>query len=260
LGKRVAQTVEQVEGIIERGRFPEALVIDNPSTAGVPFQSEHLEGETMVIEDIWNSLMSDEIGAIGVCGMGGIGKTTIMKYIYYQLLEKTKPLFGKIIWVTVSKELNIPKLQENLANAMNIIDLPESEPERVAVLMDKLRQRRYVLILDDVWKQFSLTEVGIPKPTTSNGSKLVLTSRSVDVCRSMDCKVVKVPPLSNEESMNLFLDTAGHGVLKVPSLQEILGNIVSECAGLPLAIAVIAGSMKGIYDVAEWRNALRELR
>ncbi|KAH1120693.1 hypothetical protein J1N35_003853 [Gossypium stocksii] len=260
LAKRVAQTVEQVEGIIERGRFPEALVIDNPSTAGAPFQADHLEGETMVIEDIWNYLMSDEIGVIGVCGMGGIGKTTIMKHIYYQLLEKTKPLFGKIIWVTVSKELNIPKLQENLANAMNIIGLPESEPERVAVLMDKLSQRRYVLILDYVWKKFSLTEVGIPKPTSSNGSKLVLTSRSVDVCRSMDCKVVKVPPLSNEESMNLFLDTAGHGVLKVPSLQEILGNIVRECGGLPLAIAVIAGSMKGIYDVAEWRNALRELR
>ncbi|TYI96083.1 hypothetical protein E1A91_D01G045200v1 [Gossypium mustelinum] len=60
--------------------------------------------------------------------------------------------------------------------------------------------------------------------------------------------------------MNLFLEHAGRGVLKVPSLKEILDDIVRECDGLPLAIAVIAGSMKGIYDVAEWRNALRELR
>ncbi|TYI96116.1 hypothetical protein E1A91_D01G047800v1 [Gossypium mustelinum] len=192
--------------------------------------------------------------------MGGIGKTTIVKHIYYQLLKQTKPLFDKIIWVTVSKELNIPKLQQNLANAMNIVGLPESEPERVAVLMDKLGQRRYVLILDDVWKKFSPAEVGIPTPTSSNGSKLVLTSRSIEVCRSMDCKVVKVPPLSHEESMNLFLEHAGHGILKVPSLKEILGNIVRECGGLPLAIVIIAGSMKGIYEVVEWRNALRELR
>ncbi|PPR90993.1 hypothetical protein GOBAR_AA29683 [Gossypium barbadense] len=76
----------------------------------------------------------------------------------------------------------------------------------------------------------------------------------------MDCKTVKVHPLSNEESMNLFLVHTGHGVLKVPSLEQILGDIVRECNGLPLAIAVTAGSMKGIYDVAEWRNALRELR
>ncbi|TYG81980.1 hypothetical protein ES288_D01G049400v1 [Gossypium darwinii] len=143
---------------------------------------------------------------------------------------------------------------------MNIVGLPESEPERVAVLMDKLGQRRYVLILDDVWKKFSLADVGIPKPTSSNGSKLVLTSRLIEVCRSMDCKVVKVPPLSNEESMNLFLKHAGRGVLKVPSLKEILDNVVKECDGLPLAVAVIAGSMKGIYNVEEWRNALRELR
>ncbi|KAB2095528.1 hypothetical protein ES319_A01G043900v1 [Gossypium barbadense] len=234
LGKRIAQTVEQVEGIIERGNFTEALVIDNPSTAGVPFQLEHLEGETMVKEDIWNYLMSDEIRMIGVCGMGGIGKTTIMKHIHNQLLEETKALFDKIIWVTVSKEPNIPDLQEKLADALNIADLPESEPERVAELMEKLRQRRYVLILDDVWERFSLAEVGIPKPTSSNGSKLVLTSRSIEVCRSMDCKVVKVPPLSHEESMNLFLEHAGHGVLKVPSLKKILGNIVRECGGFPL--------------------------
>ncbi|XP_016721689.1 disease resistance protein At4g27190 [Gossypium hirsutum] len=171
----------------------------------------------MAKEDIWNYLMSDEIGMIG--------------------------------------EFNIPDLQEKLADALNIVDRPESEPERVAELMEKLGQRRYVLILDDVWKKFSLAEVGIPKPTSSNVSKLVLT-----VCRSIDCKVVKVLPLSHEESMNLFLEHAGHGVLKVPSLKEILGNIARECGGLPLSIAVIAGSMKGIYDIAEWRNALRELR
>ncbi|GMJ10043.1 hypothetical protein HRI_004673500 [Hibiscus trionum] len=259
LGKRVAQMVEQVEELIDRGRFTEPLVIDNPSTSGVAFQLEHLEGETIVKDNIWNFLMGDEIGMIGVCGMGGIGKSTIMKHIYNQLL-KTKPLFDEIIWVTVSKELNITKLQKDIADVMHISGFPESESERVAMLMEELGRRRYVLILDDVWEVFSLLKVGIPKPTSSNGSKLVLTSRSIEVCRSMDCKIVQVPPLSNEESMNLFLEHAGRGVLLVPSLEEILRDIVRECDGLPLAIAVIAGSMKGIDDVAEWRNALRELR
>ncbi|KAK8312484.1 hypothetical protein V6Z12_D01G045800 [Gossypium hirsutum] len=260
LGKRVSQTVEEVDKIIERGKFTEALVINDPSTVGVAFQLEHLEGETIVKSDIWNYLKSDEIGMIGVCGMGSIGKTTIMKHIYNQLSKEIKPLFDVIIWVTVSKELNITKLQQDIANAMNIGALPEVEPKRVSVLMEELRRRKYVLILDDVWEKFSLAEVGILKPTSSNGSKLVLTSRSIDVCRSMDCKIVKVHPLSNEESMNLFLVHTGHGVLKVPCLEQILGDIVRECNGLPLAIAVIAGSMKGIYDIAEWRNAVRELR
>ncbi|GKV46897.1 hypothetical protein SLEP1_g53856 [Rubroshorea leprosula] len=36
--------------------------------------------------------------------------------------------------------------------------------------------------------------------------------------------------------------------------------MVAECAGLPLAIVVIAGSMRGVQDISEWRDALRELR
>ncbi|KAG8502353.1 hypothetical protein CXB51_000293 [Gossypium anomalum] len=261
LGKQVSQTIEEVKEIIGRGRFTEALVIDDPSTAGVPLQLEHLEGQTMVKADIWKHLMSDEIGMIGVCGMGGIGKTTVMKHIHNQLLEeiKSKPLFEKIIWVTVSKDFSITKIQRQIANRM-YISLPEPEEERAAVLANELGRNRHVLILDDVWEGFALEKVGIPKPTSSNGSKLVLTSRSKVVCRSIGCKIVEVPLLPYKESMNLFLALTGRGILKVPSLEEILGNIVGECDGLPLAIQVIAGSMKGIYDIVEWRNALRELR
>ncbi|XP_022717396.1 putative disease resistance protein At4g10780 [Durio zibethinus] len=262
LGKRVAEIIELVQKTFERGKFTGALVIDNLSTAGVAAELEYLEGETIVKEEIWNYLMGNEIGMIGVCGMGGMGKTTVMKHIYNQLLKETKAPFANVIWVTVSKELNTTKVQQVIANALNIASLPEPEQERerVAVLMEELGKGRYVLILDDVWKKFPLSELGIPKPTSGNGSKLVLTSRSIEVCRSMDCEIVKVQPLSNEESMNLFLEHVGRGVLEVPSLKEILGPIVRECDGLPLAIVVLAGSMKGIYDVHEWSNALRELR
>ncbi|TYH86493.1 hypothetical protein ES332_D01G047100v1 [Gossypium tomentosum] len=263
LGKQVSQTVEQVKEIIEQGRFTGALVIDDPSAAGVPFQLEDLEGETAVIADIRKHLMSDEIGMVGVCGMGGIGKTTIMKHIYNQLLEETKskPMFEKIIWVTVSQDFNITRLQEDIADAMNIEDLPKSEQKRAAVLRNKLRQIRHVLILDDVWEGFVLEKVGIPEPISSNRSKLVLTSRLKEFCKSIGChEIVEVPLLSDEESMNLFLVHTGHEVLKVPSLEEILGEIVRECDRLPLAIKVIASSMKGINDVVEWRNALTELR
>ncbi|GLU05985.1 hypothetical protein SLE2022_230550 [Rubroshorea leprosula] len=76
----------------------------------------------------------------------------------------------------------------------------------------------------------------------------------------MSCKIVKVQPLLQKESLKLFLDTVGDGVLKVPGLEEILKLIVKECAGLPLAIVVIAGSMRGVDDVNVWENALIELR
>ena len=84
--------------------------------------------------------------------------------------------------------------------------LPGNEIERPTALIKILEGKRHVLILDDVWKQSSLLDVAIPVPTLHNGSKLVLTSRSIEVCKSMGCEVVKVQPLSAEESLNLFLN------------------------------------------------------
>ncbi|GLT30523.1 hypothetical protein SLA2020_053180 [Shorea laevis] len=203
--------------------------------------------------------MGDEVGMIGVCGIGGVGKTTIIKNLHNDLQRGSK--FQKVIWITVSHPLNVFELQKKIASAMGERLREEEEVMmRAAALMEIMRRKRYVVILDDVWQKFSLTEVGIPDPNVQNGCKVVVTSRSSEVCSYLRCKIVEVKPLSQEESLQLFLNTVGDGVLQVPGLEEILKLIVEECAGLPLAIVVIAGSMRGVDDVNVWRNALVELR
>ncbi|XP_022717005.1 LOW QUALITY PROTEIN: probable disease resistance protein At4g27220 [Durio zibethinus] len=257
LGKLVCQKIEEVERIYQQGYFPEGVAVDGPPVSGVTLPMPNLEGEIDVKERIWEYLMGDEVGMIGVCGMGGIGKTTIMKHINNQLLKESEQ-FEKVIWVTISKELNIFQLQEDIADSLKQ-SLPKGELERATALKDILEGKRYVLILDDVWKRFSLLDVGIPEPTLGQGKKMVLTSRSIEVCKSMSCKVVKVKPLSKEESMSLFLDHVGHNVLQNKNVGDIVSKIVEQCGGLPLAIVTIAGGMKGVEDLCEWRNALNEL-
>ena len=89
----------------------------------------------------------------------------------------------------------------------------------------------------------------------------MITTRSVGVCHSMGCEEIKVQPLSKEEALNLFLDKVGRNILHVPTLsKEIINSVVEECAGLPLAIVTVAGCMRGVYEIHEWRNALNELR
>ncbi|WRX28090.1 NB-ARC - like 10 [Theobroma cacao] len=214
-------------------------------------------GEMDAKEQIWKYLMGDEAGMIGVCGMGGIGKTTIMKHINNQLLEDNQ--FDQVIWVTVSKNLNIFKLQDVIADSLKE-SLPKDElQQRATILKNILEGKRYVLILDDIWKRFSLLEVGIPEPTLALGRKIVLTSRSIEVCNSMGCEVVKVQPLSKNESMNLFLHHVGSEVVQDQNLKGIVDKIVEKCGGLPLSIVTIAGSMKGVEDFCEWKNVLIEL-
>ncbi|XVF70475.1 hypothetical protein PTKIN_Ptkin11bG0164500 [Pterospermum kingtungense] len=259
LAKLVCQKVEEVKAIYEKGSFPEGVAVDGPPAIGVTLPTTSLEGEIDVKDRIWDYLMGDEIGMIGVCGMGGIGKTTIMKHINNQLLEKIDE-FEKVIWVTVSKELNISNLQEAIAKSMNFkFPSEEDESKRATMLMHILEGKRLVLIFDDVWTRFSLLDVGIPEPTSSTRRKVVLTSRSLEVCKSMGCEVIKVQPLLREESKRLFLDHLGQNVLRKQELEDIINLIVEQCGGLPLAIVTIAGSMKGVDDICEWRNALYEL-
>ncbi|GKV27444.1 hypothetical protein SLEP1_g36616 [Rubroshorea leprosula] len=183
-----------------------------------------------------------------------------MKHIHNELLNEASR-FLKVVWVTVSHPLNVFRLQDDIARAMgkNPSDWGD-ELNRASRLMKAMKTVKYALILDDVWDKFTLHSIGIPEPTMENGCKIVITSRSIDVCNYLRCQVVKVPPLPEQESLNLFLDKVGQDVLRIPNLEEILKLMVAECAGLPLAIVVMAGSMRGVQDISEWRNALRELR
>ncbi|GLU15778.1 hypothetical protein SLE2022_322450 [Rubroshorea leprosula] len=259
LDRLVCRKIYMVKEMLDKGNFPEGLVIERAPARGNIIPTENLVGEISTKEEIWGYLMGDEVGMIGVCGIGGVGKTTIIKNLHNDLQRETR--FEKVIWVTVSHPLNVFQLQKKIAGAMGQrLRDDEEVMMRAAALMEIMRRVRYVVILDDVWQNFSLKEVGIPDPNVQNGCKVVVTSRSIEVCSYLRCKIVKVKPLSQEESLKLFLNTVGDGVLQVPGLEEVLKLIVKECAGLPLAIVVIAGSMRGVDDVNVWRNALTELQ
>ncbi|GKV50219.1 hypothetical protein SLEP1_g56931 [Rubroshorea leprosula] len=258
LGKLVREKINAVDTILQRGRFPEGLVVNKPATA-LPFREENLEGEVSVKEKIWGYLTGNEVQMIGVCGIGGVGKTTIMKHIHDELLLESR--FDKVIWVTVSHPLNVVRLQYEIAKRMNESLLENEDEQRRALELKEMMGRvKYALILDDVWQGFMLEDVGILRPAVENGCKIVITSRKVDVCKSLGCEIVKVSPLSKEESLNLFLDKVGRDILQVPELEGFWKAMVEECAGLPLAVVVIARSMKGVTNVREWRHALNELR
>ncbi|XP_022735578.1 disease resistance protein At4g27190-like [Durio zibethinus] len=117
---------------------------------------------------------------------------------------------------------------------------------------------KHVLILDDLWDKLSPEEVGIPEP--SNGSKLLVTTRLLDVCHYLDCREVRVPTLSKPDAWRLFLAKIGQDVFNHLDLLPFVKSVAEECAGLPLAIVTIASSMKGARNLHEWRNALHELK
>ena len=255
--------IEKVDELLERGRFPEGILIDVLRDEGRALLTTQLIGETTTkrnLEKIWTCLEKGEIQSIGVWGMGGIGKTTIVTHIHNLLLEK-KDTFGLVYWVTVSKDSSIRKLQDVIAEKINL-DLSKEEDERLrsALLFEALqKEKKFVLIFDDVLEVYPPREVGIP--IGFDGGKLIITTRSREVCLKMGCKeIIKVEPLYEEEAWELFNKTLERYNALSQKEEKIAKDIVRECAGLPLAIVTTARSMSVAYDIAEWRNALNELR
>ncbi|XP_016683948.2 disease resistance protein At4g27190 [Gossypium hirsutum] len=261
-GKLVDEKTREMKEFLDNApNAPEGLAMDGPS-AGLPLPTLELVGEEAARNEIWACLMQEEVSKIGVWGMGGVGKTTIMKHIHNDLLKEQR--FERVIWVTISKEFNVMKVQDDIADALKLKeDWPRKGDKlrRAAILSEMLKNAgKHVLILDDVWDKVSLEEVGIPEPSGSNGCKLVLTTRSEHVCKYMGCKVITVKPLSEEEAFILFLNKVGPNIVQSPTIMPTLKLVVKECAGLPLTIVVVAGTMKGEDNPLIWKNSLRELK
>ncbi|KAG8492321.1 hypothetical protein CXB51_009804 [Gossypium anomalum] len=261
-GKLVDEKTREMKEFLDNApNASEGLAMNGPS-AGLPLPTSELVGEEDARNEIWACLMQKEVSKIGVWGMGGVGKTTIMKHIHNDLLKEQR--FERVIWVTISKEFNVMKVQDDIADALKLKeDWPREGDKlrRAAILSEMLKKAgKHVLILDDVWDEVSLEEVGIPELSGGNGCKLVLTTRSEHVCKYMGCKVIKVKPLSEEEALILFLNKVGPNIVQSPTIMPTLKLVVKECAGLPLTIVVVAGTMIGEDCPLIWKNALVELK
>ncbi|XP_028766491.1 probable disease resistance protein At4g27220 isoform X2 [Neltuma alba] len=218
------------------------------------------ETHKQILMKIWEFLLDKKVRRIGVWGMGGAGKTTIMSEIHNRLV-KGRSQFNCIIWVEASKDPR--KVQQDIARRLGLtFQDADDERARASKLLEAFdRKKTFALILDEVWEPLSIEEVGIPFPTAENGCKLVIITRSRTVCKDMETdKDVEVKLLSENEAWNLFNDKAGELVPSDPDVQSIAMEVAKQCCGLPLAIVTVGRALRNTVDIREWEDALQELR
>ena len=87
-----------------------------------------------------------------------------------------------------------------------------------------------------MWKDIDLDLLGIPPTEENKGSKIILTSRFLEVCRSMRTDLdVRVDCLCEEEAWELFCQNAGEVArsdLIEPTLQKPFHLNVAGCPWL----------------------------
>lgn len=118
LGKLVINKIQEVKELHQKGSFNDSLVVDGPDGNRVMLPMAIIVGDTTRrnMDEIWACLMDNDVRKVGVHGIGGVGKTTIMKHIYNQLLIETGK-FDNAVWITVPKATSVIQLQSKIAHA-----------------------------------------------------------------------------------------------------------------------------------------------
>ncbi|KAI3442678.1 uncharacterized protein J3R85_000919 [Psidium guajava] len=253
---KVLQTEEEKLGVLT-APLPPPRVLNLPMDETV--------GLDISLDKVMKWLVDEkQVGVIGLYGAGGVGKTTLMKRINEKLLRANHG-FDIVIWVVVSRQVNEDGIRDATRKRLHIQDESWdrwSRDERVHQLHHDLTQKKFVLLIDDVWERLDLSKIGVPHPGLENGSKVVFTTRSESVCGLMKAdKTLEVRCLTREEALKLFEENVGKSLVDChPEIQDLARNIAEECKGLPLALITVGRAMAGKHNPAEWRDALRTLK
>ncbi|XP_054778829.1 probable disease resistance protein At5g63020 [Prosopis cineraria] len=261
LHKVVTQKLSDVNSLISRGHFDvvaEKFARDRFDELPV----DKVVGVESTFKELCSCFENNQVGVIGLYGMGGVGKTTLLKKFNNEFLSKKAHMV--VIWVVVSKDVNMGKIQENIRKKLRVQDHiwdDKSMEDRAILLLNILKKKKFVLLLDDVWYRIDLLKLGVPSPN-NHECKIIFTTRLENICGLMKAQTrINVKCLKPDEAFELFKDKVGETTLEDPNILPLAKQVVDECQELPLALCIVGRAMASIMPTPnEWSRALEILR
>uniref|UniRef100_A0A803P6P2 NB-ARC domain-containing protein n=1 Tax=Cannabis sativa TaxID=3483 RepID=A0A803P6P2_CANSA len=174
----------------------------------------------------------EKVMVIPIVGSGGLGKTTLAQLIFND--QEVESHFDLKIWLGFE--------------------------QMILVLRQEIQEKRYLLILDDVWNddEDKWKELLSLLSDAADGSRIVVTTRSRKVAEITGLRhLYELKMLAEDHSWLLFLKVAfvqgGEHPTK-PEIVEIGKEIVRKCGGVPLVIRTIGSILFSQNPEKEWKS------
>ncbi|XP_034674445.1 disease resistance protein RPV1-like [Vitis riparia] len=224
----------------------------------------HLVGVDIRLDEIMNlmSIRSKDVLMVGICGLGGVGKSTMVKAIYNELSYqfKSKSFLDKV--GDASKHYDgLLDLQKQLfcdispRGKRKISTLAEG----INVLKNILCHEKVLLVIDDVNNKEQLENLAGGHDWFDEGSRIFITSRDkrLLVAHKVD-ELYELSQLNWDEALELFSWHAFDQRLPYDDFYTLSNHFVRYCQGLPFALKTL-GSFLFKMQPDEWKSELRKL-
>ncbi|GJN14306.1 hypothetical protein PR202_gb01111 [Eleusine coracana subsp. coracana] len=296
LGKDVLQWRRKIQDIKFSREFLDAINADRLVTASTPQPSTHraclsrlaadpdneaalvgLKGDVERIEEWLKDEDNTQVTVISIVAMGGAGKTTLARKVYNSAAAKEH--FDVFAFVSISQQFEVlPVLKEIAMQAMGINKRVREfdkigqghelenmgEQELAGTLRSFLEMKRYLIVLDDVWRMDTWENIQHAFPDQGNGSRLMLTTRYTQVAKQVNklTHLHQLGLLNEKESEKLFFLKAFPSYENIDAknrqeLESVGRNLAEKCHGLPLALVVLGSHLSKNLCLNTWSKMER---
>ncbi|KAL7186731.1 hypothetical protein ACSBR2_028459 [Camellia fascicularis] len=229
-----------------------------------PSVSEDLVGMDSPMEKVIEllGLGMDDARAVGIWGMGGMGKTTIARAVYDHISSQFEGCSFIENVREVSEKGGLKTLQEQLVSEILMEkDLKiGSVGSGVSMIRNMVCRKKVLIVLDDVDESTELEKLVGEHHWLSFGSRIMITTRNQHaLTRYGITHIYEVEELREDEATKLFKSKAFGKHQQMEDYGELVHRAVQYAKGVPLALKVLGSFLCG-RNKYEWESSLNRLK